>query len=80
MSLRGGALPPKQSPVKRKLSSINFFYYNTHGHKLRFPPSKKAQFVTECGINGRLLRQRTARNDMILLAYNQNIPVNREGL
>jgi len=24
--------------------------YNTHGHKLRFPPSKKAQFVTECGI------------------------------
>jgi hypothetical protein len=25
--------------------------YNTHGHKLRFPPFKKAQFVTECGIN-----------------------------
>jgi hypothetical protein len=24
--------------------------YNTHGHKLRFPLSKKAQFVTECGI------------------------------
>lgn len=24
--------------------------YNTHGHKLRIPPSKKAQFVTECGI------------------------------
>jgi hypothetical protein len=24
--------------------------YNTHGHKLRFLPSKKAQFVTECGI------------------------------
>jgi len=24
--------------------------YNTHGHKLRFPPSEKAQFVTECGI------------------------------
>jgi hypothetical protein len=24
--------------------------YNTHGHKLRFPPSKKAQLVTECGI------------------------------
>jgi len=27
-----------------------FVIYNTHGHKLRFPPSKKAQFVTECGI------------------------------
>jgi hypothetical protein len=26
--------------------------YNNHGHKLRFPPSKKAQFVTECGIPG----------------------------
>jgi hypothetical protein len=25
-------------------------FYNTHGHKLRFPLSKKAQFVTECGI------------------------------
>jgi uncharacterized protein (DUF2132 family) len=25
--------------------------YNTHGHKLRFPPSEKAQFVTECGIH-----------------------------
>jgi hypothetical protein len=25
-------------------------FYNTHGHKLRFPPSEKAQFVTECGI------------------------------
>jgi hypothetical protein len=24
--------------------------YNTHGHKLRFSLSKKAQFVTECGI------------------------------
>jgi len=24
--------------------------YNTHGHKLRFPPSEKAQFVTECGM------------------------------
>lgn len=24
--------------------------YNTHGYKLRFPPSKKAQFVAECGI------------------------------
>jgi hypothetical protein len=24
--------------------------YNTHGHKLRFPPSEKVQFVTECGI------------------------------
>ena len=29
--------------------------YNAHGHKLRFPPSKKAQFVTALGIavNGR---------------------------
>lgn len=27
--------------------------YNTHGHKLHFPFSKKAQFVTECGINCR---------------------------
>ncbi len=26
-------------------------HYNTHGHKLRFPPSEKAQFVTECGIS-----------------------------
>jgi len=25
--------------------------YNTHGHKLRFPPSKRAQFMTECGIS-----------------------------
>jgi hypothetical protein len=25
--------------------------YNTHGHKLCFPPSKKVQFVTECGIS-----------------------------
>jgi heat shock protein HslJ len=24
--------------------------YNTHGQKLRCPPSKKAQFLTECGI------------------------------
>ena len=24
--------------------------YTALGHKLRFPPSKKAQFVTECGI------------------------------
>jgi hypothetical protein len=24
--------------------------YNTHGHKLRFPSSKKAQFVTALGI------------------------------
>ena len=24
--------------------------YNTHGQKLRFPPSEKAQFLTECGI------------------------------
>jgi len=24
--------------------------YNTHGQKLRFPPSKKAQILTECGI------------------------------
>jgi FkbM family methyltransferase len=27
-----------------------FGSYNTHGHTLRFPPSEKAQFVTECGI------------------------------
>jgi hypothetical protein len=26
------------------------YIYNTHGHKLRFPPFEKAQFVTECGI------------------------------
>ncbi len=26
--------------------------YNTHGHKLRFPSSKKAQFVTAQGICG----------------------------
>lgn len=26
-------------------------HINTHGHKLRFPPSKKTQFVTECGID-----------------------------
>jgi hypothetical protein len=24
--------------------------YNAHGHKLRLPPSKKAQFVTALGI------------------------------
>jgi len=24
---------------------------NTHGHKLRIPPFKKAQFVIECGID-----------------------------
>jgi hypothetical protein len=29
--------------------------YNTHGHKLRFPLSKKAQFVTECGIAGKIM-------------------------
>lgn len=27
-----------------------FSAYNTHGDKLRFPPSEKAQFVTECGM------------------------------
>jgi hypothetical protein len=25
--------------------------YNTHGHKVRFPLSEKAQFVTESGID-----------------------------
>lgn len=28
---------------------------NTHGRKLRFPPSKQAQFVTECGIDLEIL-------------------------
>jgi hypothetical protein len=28
-------------------------FYNAHGHKLRFPPSKKAQFVTALGIRQR---------------------------
>ena len=27
-----------------------FFFYNIHGHILRFPPSEKAQLATECGI------------------------------
>lgn len=44
-----GATPFFQNPfselVAKKASS-----YNTHGHKLHFPLSKKAQFVTECGI------------------------------
>ena len=26
------------------------YVYNAHGHKLRFPASKKAQFVTALGI------------------------------
>jgi hypothetical protein len=26
------------------------WFYDTHGHKLRFPQDKKAQFMTECGI------------------------------
>lgn len=34
----------------KRSASCKYVIYNTHGHKLRFPPSKKAQFVTVCGI------------------------------
>ena len=28
-----------------------YWFYNTHGHKLRFPTQEKAHFVTALGIN-----------------------------
>ncbi len=42
---------PSTSGVILFRISASSSQYNTHGHKLRFPPSKKAQFVTECGIH-----------------------------
>ena len=40
-----------QERLRNKIKRSPFWAsYNTHGHKLRFPPYKKAQFVTECGI------------------------------
>ena len=46
--------PPSTVP-RRGGGCVEMFYqYNAHGHKLRFPPSKKAQFVTALGIINKL--------------------------
>jgi hypothetical protein len=44
-------------------------YYNTHGHKLRFPPFEKAQFVTECGIT--IIKQ---EQDAAVCVPGQSVP------
>jgi mono/diheme cytochrome c family protein len=48
---------------------VDGIIYNTHGHKLRFPLSKKAQFMTECGITLEVLMKKLLMAVLILAAF-----------